>query len=118
MRLRRQTKALVILFFASVLVQGKTSQHRSLFSKLKKEVDTFKTTGIKMDEQIETLDKRMRDVEDTLRYHRLKIPTSDNLTAETSIPANSASSGSKALLEFSSSILCLLHILRGNNFSY
>ena len=90
--------ALVILFFASFLVQGKTSQHRSLFSKLKKEVDTFKTTGIKMDKQIETLDKRMRDVEDTLRYHRLKIPSSDNLTAETSVPSNPAlSSGSKAI---------------------
>ena len=90
--------ALVILFFTSFLVQAKTSQQRSLLSKVRKEVDAFKATGIVMDKQIETLNKRMREVEDTLRYHRLKIPSSDNLTAETSVPSNPAlSSGSKAI---------------------
>ena len=88
--------AVIILFLASFSAESKTSQH---WRKLKTELDFFKSSGTKADKQIETLNKRMKEVEDTLRYHRLKIP-SDNLTAGTLAPSNPASSGSKALKEF------------------
>ena len=44
----------------------------------------------------------MKEVENTLRYQRLKIP-SDNLTEDTLVPSNPALAGSKALKEFNTS---------------
>ena len=88
--MKRKTVLLIILFIASFVAESKTSQR---WTKVKTELDVLKSRGIHADKQIETLNKRMKEVEDTLRFHRLKIP-SDNLIADTLVPSNPASSGS------------------------
>ena len=74
--MRKQTVLLIVfLIFGSFFGESQKKRRRNSFSKLRKDVEAYKKIGRNRQNQIETLNKQMKDIEDVIRYHRLEMPS-------------------------------------------
>ena len=75
--MRKKTVLMVvILIFASFFgAESQRGRRRNSFSKLRKDLEAYRKIGRNRDRQIETLNKQIKEIEETIRYHRLEMPS-------------------------------------------
>ena len=67
---------LVILIFGSFFgAKSQKRRRRNSFSKLRKDLEAYRKIGRNRDRQIQTLNKQIKEIEETIKYHRLEVPS-------------------------------------------
>ena len=84
--MRKQTLLLlVILIFGPFFGESQKKRRRKSFSKLRRDLEALRKIGRNKDNQIETLNKQMAEVEATIRYHRLEMPSDCGRNAKSNL---------------------------------
>ena len=84
--MQKQTMLLLaILVFGSFLGEAQKKRWRKPLSKLRRDLEAFKKIGRNRDIQLETLNKQMKDLEETIRFHRLEMPSECGRNAKSNL---------------------------------
>ena len=75
--MQKQTVLMLVILICGSFFGAESQKRRrkNSFSKLRKDLEAYRKIGRNRDRQIETLNRQMEEIEETIRYHRLEMPS-------------------------------------------